>query len=498
MIGPDKRKAIYLLHEEGMSLREISRRLNVSRHTVNAVIAQGGAMPKREHSSKVTVDPELLQRLYNQCDGWIQRIHEKLGEEEGILVKYSTLTRLLRNSGIGKVPENRCGQVPDAPGQEMQHDTTTYPVKLGEHTVKVVASLLYLRYSKRRYLRFYRTFNRFNMKCFIHEALMHWGYAPRQCVIDNTNLARLRGTGANAVIVPEMEAFAKEYGFRFLCHALGHPDRKAGEERSFWTVETNFLPGRSFLTLEEMNQQAFEWACVRLEHRPQGRNKLIPAKAFEQEQPYLNKLHPHLPAPYKIHKRGTDAYGYAAFESNFFWVPGTGREDVVLLQFSDTLKIYRSRELLIQYPLPIHDSYNRKFDPPDRPPSGHQPNNRKHPTDEEEKRLRALAPEVSSYLDFVLEIKGLQRHTFLRRLLALSRQMSSPLFIKSVERALRYRISEIETIERIAVLFFKESSLPSVDVNEEFQTRKSYMEGASTDVPDLSIYDIEDEPSEQT
>ena len=33
------------------------------------------------------------------------------------------------------------------------------------------------------------------MKCFLHEALIRWGYAAGQCIIDNTNLARLRGTG---------------------------------------------------------------------------------------------------------------------------------------------------------------------------------------------------------------------------------------------------------------------------------------------------------------
>src|SRR6185503_2990132 len=53
------------------------------------------------------------------------------------------------------------------------------------------------------------------------------------CVIDNTYLARWRGLGANAVMVPEMEAFAKAYGFGFRCHAPKHSDRKAGEERSF-------------------------------------------------------------------------------------------------------------------------------------------------------------------------------------------------------------------------------------------------------------------------
>jgi len=41
MIEADKRKAIFLLHQEGMPLREIARRLHVSRNTVAAVMTPG-------------------------------------------------------------------------------------------------------------------------------------------------------------------------------------------------------------------------------------------------------------------------------------------------------------------------------------------------------------------------------------------------------------------------------------------------------------------------
>lgn len=53
-----------------------------------------------------------------------------------------------------------------------------------------------------------------------------WKYAAGICIIDNTNLARLRGTGKNAVIVPEMDQFAKQYGFKFVCHEIGHANEK--------------------------------------------------------------------------------------------------------------------------------------------------------------------------------------------------------------------------------------------------------------------------------
>ena len=300
MIEADKRKAIFLLHDQGAGARQIARQFGVSRNTVRSIIEQQGAMPKAVRADKQRIDEELLRRLHQECEGRVQRMHEKLVEEHGVQVTYSTLTRMLRNLGISTPQKTRCDHVPDEPGVEMQHDTTLYQMKLGEQSTRLVASLIYLRYSKRRYLQFSRCFDRFKMKCFFHQALMHWGFSATQCVIDNTNLARLRGAGRLAVIHPEMEAFAKQYGFRFICHALKHANRKAGEERSFWTVETNFLPGRSFQHLDDLNQQALEWSTVRLENRPQGKAGLIPAKAFEHEQTYLTRLPAHLPAPYRV------------------------------------------------------------------------------------------------------------------------------------------------------------------------------------------------------
>ena len=42
MIATDKRKAIFLIHQEGMSVKEIARRLGVSRNTARAIIGRHG------------------------------------------------------------------------------------------------------------------------------------------------------------------------------------------------------------------------------------------------------------------------------------------------------------------------------------------------------------------------------------------------------------------------------------------------------------------------
>lgn len=497
MIEPEKRKAIFLLSQEGMGAREIARRLGISRGAVRAIVRQRGAVPTATRKDKIHLDPELLRRLHKECDGWKQRIHEKLREEEDIDIKYSTLTRILRELDIGGEGKKRCDRVPDTPGAEMQHDTTSYIVKLAEKPTRVVASLIYLRYSKRRYLKFYASFNRFKMKCFFHEALTFWGVSAPRCVIDNTNLARLRGTGRNAVIVPEMEAFARQYGFEFLCHERGHANRKAGEERSFWTVETNFLPGRSFQSLEDLNEQGLEWATVRMDHRPVAKTGLIPAKAFEYEHAYLTALLPHLPAPYLVHERGTDQYGYALFGGNFYWVPGTGRDDVKVIEYSDRLKIYRGRELLCEYVLPAHGVRNERFSPEGLPRPRYQPKSRRKPTAQEEQRLRAMAEVLEAYLDFALEPKGIQRHRFVRELFRLSEELTTALFLEVIERALKYRIKSIETIRSIARMYVRQGvdTLPCAQVDEGLLEREAYLEGRLSDEPDFSEYD--DLPEEE-
>ena len=124
MIDPGKRNAIYQLHLEGMSQREISRLMGVSRKAVKQIIGQRGKFVREQRKDKLHIDRELLERLYRECSGWVERIHEKLKEEEKITIGYSTLTRMLRELGIGQANSTRCHRVPDEPGAEMQHDTT--------------------------------------------------------------------------------------------------------------------------------------------------------------------------------------------------------------------------------------------------------------------------------------------------------------------------------------------------------------------------------------
>ena len=102
-----------------------------------------------------------------------------------------------------------------------------------------------------------------------------------------------------------------------------------------------------------------------------------------------------------------------------------------------------------------------------------------------------MGPGVDAYLTFALKPQGIPRHRFIRELFALSRQTSAALFVQTVERALRYRIVEIETLRRIAQLFLVQGEplLPNPPVDEGFRDRDAYRQGHLTETPDFSAYD---------
>jgi hypothetical protein len=77
-----------------MPVREISGRLSLGRNTVRRIIAQEGRAPAPAFTPGI--DPDLLRQLYAECNGYVQRVFEKLPEEHGIQTKYSTLTHWLR------------------------------------------------------------------------------------------------------------------------------------------------------------------------------------------------------------------------------------------------------------------------------------------------------------------------------------------------------------------------------------------------------------------
>lgn len=269
------------------------------------------------------VDATLQQRLkeaYERARGNAVRMAQILADEHDMALSYSTLTRWVRQAELRAAPK-RSGEYHFAPGEEMQHDTSAHRVVLGGQAMKLQCASLTLAYSRRLFVRYYVQFTRLEAKHFLLQAAQFMGGTAGRCVIDNTSVVVVGGAGPDAVFAPEMVAFAATLGFQFMAHRINHCDRKALVERPFYYVETNFLPGRTFADLEDLNAQALRWCIDIANAKPKRALGMSPEAAYATEGPCLRRPPAVLPPAYEVLDRVVDLYGFVSVDTNRYSAP---------------------------------------------------------------------------------------------------------------------------------------------------------------------------------
>ena len=217
------RDSVRALQAQGHSLRQISRLLHISRNTVRRILREP---PRAARGS--ALEPALQQRLkdvYARAQGNAVRMAQILRDEDGQVPPYSTLTRWVREAEL-REPPKRAGRYHFAPGEEMQHDTSPHRVVIAGKAVTAQCAALTLACSRRLFVRYYPRYTRLEAKHFLLQAVLFMQGACARCVIDNTSVVLAGGAGPQAVVAPEMAAFAATLGFAFMAHRVGHPDRK--------------------------------------------------------------------------------------------------------------------------------------------------------------------------------------------------------------------------------------------------------------------------------
>ncbi|MBI4558882.1 MAG: hypothetical protein HY706_14965, partial [Candidatus Hydrogenedentes bacterium] len=257
---------------------------------------------------------------FQRARGNVVRVRELLREEHEIEVGYSTLTRWVREAGL-RAPPKRSGEYHFEPGVESQHDTSPHHVRIGEKTLSMQCASLILAYARRLFAQYYPHFSRFEAKHFLLEAAKFMDGVTSRCVIDNTSVIIVDGTGKNAAFAPEMVAFAQTLGFEFLAHEQGHADRKGRIERPYRWIENNFLPGRRFRDWDDLNRQLLAWCREVANQKVKRVLGCAPEAAYVIEKPSLRPLPAVLPPVYEVFERVVDLYGYVSVETNRYSVP---------------------------------------------------------------------------------------------------------------------------------------------------------------------------------
>lgn len=357
------------------------------------------------------------------------------------------MTRLLREQGLRR-PKRRRGIYRFGPGEEMQHDTSPHRLRLGDKTLTAQCAALVLAYSRLLFMQYYPTFTRFEAKAFLTEAFRFLEGTCARGLIDNTSVIVAGGSGPQALIAPEMEAFGELFGVPFIPHAIGHADRKGRIERPFASVENNFLAGRSFRDWPDLNAQARRWCEAVANAKPKRVLGRSPQAAFVIEKPHLLALPPHIPVVTQIHYRVVDTQGDVHLDTNRYSVPErlVGKK-VAVHKRPEQVLIFTAQLLVAEHPRLSgrrHTDHLLKAHHPSlrrgRTPSGASP------------QEQALTGRDSRLDRFVAEVKkrspgrGVSKR---RRLLQLKQTYPAEPFLAALEQALQYGLFDLTRLERL-------------------------------------------------
>jgi transposase len=181
----------------------------------------------------------------------------------------------------------------------MQHDTSPHRLQMADKTIKALCASLVLGYSKKLFIQYYPQFTRFEAKVFLTATLKYMEGVCGRCIIDNTSVIVVLGSGLDAVMAPEMEAFGHMFGTVFVAHHINDADRKAKVERNFSYIEKNFLAGRVFTGWDDLNRRAVKWCELTANPKPKrSLGGISPAEVYVMEKPHLKQLPIHIPTVY--------------------------------------------------------------------------------------------------------------------------------------------------------------------------------------------------------
>jgi hypothetical protein len=293
----------------------------------------------------------------------------------------------------------------------------------------------------------YPTFQRFDCKVFLTEALRYFSGGAGRVMIDNTHVVVLRGTGREMIPVAEMAAFAERFGFQFVAHEIGHANRSARVERPFWFIENNFMAGRTFSGWEDLNQQARQW-CDRVNSTYKKHIRAVPRELFAVERLHLKPLPTWIPEVYRLHQRVVDVEGYVALHTNRYSVPlaWIGRR-VEVRGTRDKIEIQLDARNLVNHDRIAEAEHQRILLAQHRPPRG-QGIARTHPRPEE-KTIIAAAPEIADYVAAVKQRSRKVPGLALRQLLRLVREYPREPLLAAVREAARYGLYDLDRLERM-------------------------------------------------
>jgi hypothetical protein len=326
-------------------------------------------------------------------------------------------------------------------------DYSSYDIDFtGEGRRRVHLFSYVLGYSRRQYLRFVEAQD---LPTTLREhvrAFEHLGGVAATCLYDNLKVVVLRHGDEGPLYNPKFLAFATHYGFTPRACRVRRSQTKGKVERPFWYVETNLLNGRTFRTLEHLNEVTAWWLSHVADVRVHRETKQRPLDRYAEERPHLIAL----PAtPYDVSTveyRVVNVEGCVVYRQNSYSVPWRYIGQALPVRVTETAVIVYSSQLeeVARHGLvPRGQTGQRCVQSAHRPsadPRQHEGMLRE--------RFAELGPVAARFLDGLLASQRYGREQAVK-VLALQSSYARADVLAALERAVRFGAYSLGAVERI-------------------------------------------------
>jgi transposase len=449
------RHEIVQRRQAGASVRSIAKELGISRGAVARALARVQAQregraaplprPRPRHSIVDPFEPVLKELLARYPNLTVERALQELrqrGFSGGYTVVRQRVRLLQPRPAPAPVPRFETG-----PAQQAQMDFGVYDLDFTREGRRRVYLFSYLLgYSRRQYLRWVSSMDLLTtLREHVH-AFHHLGGVARVCLYDNFKAVVLWHDADGPLYNPKFLAFATHYGFRPQACRVRRPQTKGKVERKFLYVETSLLNGRTFDTLEHLNEVTQEWLANVADVRVLRDFKESPRVRHAREQPHL------LPLPAcdfdtaLVVYRHVNVEGFVAYRLNFYSVPWS--------YIGQVLPVRLIEDDVIVYSIGL-DEIARHRRVPSTQTGVRQIIKSHHPADDPNQRtllmrqrFGELGPIAVQFLDGLLA-KQTQGKLQAQQLLALVAHYPRDDVLAALERAVRFGAFSLAAMRRI-------------------------------------------------
>jgi transposase len=283
------------LAADGVSQREIARRLGIGRNTVRRLV-EAAEPPRYARAPAGSMLDPLEGVLRGLLEEWPQirapRVTEILREDHGFTGSVDLVRkRLAALRPRAERPAQRTGY---RPGQVLQLDWGEMPTRprIAGRERRVYALVATLPYSGAQSAHF--SFD-LTTESFLegHVRIFDWlGGVVRECVYDNLRSAVARRDGEQVSWNPRFLALRGHYAFHATACTPGTPREKGSVEGGVRYLKTGFWPARRFGTLAELDQQYARWRDQVCNRRIHATGRFPVGERLAHEREVLRTLPP--------------------------------------------------------------------------------------------------------------------------------------------------------------------------------------------------------------